>query len=124
MNGFYFVSFLFREVAAFLAISPSRFIWHPPRDMMARITLLLLLASPVKSWDTCRLFKDIYPSGKELCEKMWGEAACQPLSSIPETHRRRSTRRLHMAGCAWWQATPSSISPTKIVRTLCGSSRR
>ena len=26
------------------------------------------------AWDTCAKFKDIYPSGRELCEVMWGDS--------------------------------------------------
>jgi folate receptor len=35
---------------------------------------LVLLASFTGAWDTCSKFKDIYPSGKELCERMWGDS--------------------------------------------------
>jgi len=40
----------------------------------AAMLLLSTLAAQVGAWDTCSKFKDIYPSGKELCEKMWGDS--------------------------------------------------
>jgi folate receptor len=40
--------------------------------MIAR--LAVLLAAGAQAWDTCSRFTDIYPTGKELCEKMWGDS--------------------------------------------------
>ena len=39
-----------------------------------RATTLLLLAASAFGWDECKPFKEIYTSGKELCEKMWSDS--------------------------------------------------
>ena len=35
---------------------------------------VVLIVAPGAAWDDCRKFKDIYATGKELCEKMWGDS--------------------------------------------------
>ena len=41
---------------------------------MMRATTLSLLAASAFGWDECKPFKEIYTSGKELCEKMWSDS--------------------------------------------------
>ena len=41
---------------------------------MMRATTLSLLAASAFGWDECKPFKEIYPSGKELCEQMWTDS--------------------------------------------------
>ena len=42
--------------------------------MMMRATTLSLLAASAFGWDECKPFKEIYTSGKELCENMWSDS--------------------------------------------------
>ena len=41
---------------------------------MMRATTLSLLAASAFGWDECKPFKEIYTSGKELCENMWSDS--------------------------------------------------
>ena len=41
---------------------------------MMRATTLSLLAASAFGWDECKPFKEIYASGKELCEQMWSDS--------------------------------------------------
>ena len=41
---------------------------------MMRATTLSLLAASAFGWDECKPFKEIYASGKELCEQMWADS--------------------------------------------------
>jgi folate receptor len=41
---------------------------------MMRATTLSFLAASAFGWDECKPFKEIYPSGKELCEQMWTDS--------------------------------------------------
>ena len=41
---------------------------------MMRATTLSLLAASAFGWDECKPFKEIYTSGKELCEQMWSDS--------------------------------------------------
>ncbi|XP_035670751.1 uncharacterized protein LOC118412152 [Branchiostoma floridae] len=43
-------------------------------DAVILVALVLLTGLAVQSADlSCKTFEEIYPSGKELCEKMWGD---------------------------------------------------
>ena len=43
--------------------------------MLPILSLLLVAMEPgFKASSPCRKFKDIYATGKELCEKMWGDS--------------------------------------------------
>ena len=41
---------------------------------MMRATTLSLLAASAFGWDECKPFKEIYTSGKELCDNMWSDS--------------------------------------------------